>query len=190
MSRAIVQRRTWLAAIAAMAALFAGVMTWGTASTASAEPNRRLCRYIDNVPTEVTIQKRGSGTDTYTVSANLYVLLNYKKDGKCPEVEDPYRIGGDGAKTVRLSYKHPEPKTQCEDWDRGLGVTGHYRGPINNADPDLGFSNPPGMVDVCQNDFLAKDTVYEFYVISGDVSFADGTEFKKGDFVTNRRSHV
>jgi hypothetical protein len=185
-------RYPWIVGVAALVTLLVlTTVSLNPNPKAAAAANRRLCQYVSTVSTDVTIPKAGSTTDNYTVPANLFVAINYKKKGKCPQVEDPYHIGGDSSKAVRLSFPHPEPKDKCQDWGRTIGATGAYRGTISAQDPPLRLAqgDNPLLVDLCGGP-MAKDTVYEFYVFSSDTSFADGTTFKKGEFVTNKRDHV
>jgi hypothetical protein len=184
-------RRVWIAGFAALAILLSMVVLAASPkSSASAAANRRLCKYIEQVSTDVTVPKPGSTGDRYTIPATLYVSVNYKKDGKCPPIEDPYHIAGNDANVVRLTNEHPEPKDECEDWGRTIGATGAYRGTLSAEDPALALAPGPNpfLVDVCTT--MAVDTIFEFYVFSTDISFGDGAEFKKGEFVSNRRYEV
>ena len=184
-------RRVWIAGFAALAILLSMVVLAASPkSSASALTNRRLCKYIEQVATDVTVPKRDETADHYTIPANLFVTLNYKKDGKCPAIEDPYRVAGSDANVVRLTNEHPEPKDECEDWGRTIGATGAYRGTLSVLDPALGLADGPNpfLVDVCTT--MEVDTIFEFYVFSSDISFGDGATFKKGEFVSNKRYRV
>ena len=189
MSRTLTQRRAWLAVVAALAVFLSVMVAWRTAPGAEAASGRRLCMYIEKAPTEVNVPSR-TKKDTYnTVAADLYVAINYKKDGACPELESTYFIGGDATKPVRFSYMQPVPKVVCEDWYRTMGVTGNYLGTISSADPPLEIQRDnPELTEVCPR--LAKNTIFEFYVIVGNHYFADGSVYTQGDFVSNKRWDV
>lgn len=157
---------------------------------AHAEPGRRLCQYVTDVPTYAMVGSRTKPGVVNKVPATLFVAVDYKKKGACPEMEDPYRIAGDSDRLARLSYRQPVPKVTCEDWGRVIGATRRYDGTLSADDPTLRLATGknPFFVDVCSQ--LDVDTVYEFYVISGDHFFLDGSSFRQGEFLTNRGANV
>ncbi|HEY6797598.1 MAG TPA: hypothetical protein VI248_23230 [Kineosporiaceae bacterium] len=141
------------------------------------------------MPTFVHVESKVAPGVYHEVPADLYVTLNYKKDGACPRLPDPYPIHGDSSRLARVSYPQPVPKDVCEDWFRKIGVTGGYDGSTSPSDPKLALSAAaPPATDVCSA--LDDDTVYEFYVISTDHNFTDGSSYQRGEFVTSKRGNV
>jgi hypothetical protein len=187
-SPGLTRRRAGLGAIAAVLALLVWVIC-SPGPSAQAAPGRRLCDYIDNVPTYVQVRSKTQTGVYHTIPATLYVAINYKKDGACPDLPDPYLVDGNSNKPVRLSSAQPVPKDKCEDWFRKIGVTRQYDGTITESDPPLSLvASDPGSDDICT--IMAEDTVYEFYVSSADRYFADGSSYLQGEFVTNKRWNV
>ena len=84
----------WRPAALVAVLLFSVAAALNTAPAAKAETGRRLGIYVENYDKASASVKApkpsatGTGTVSYTsyVSANLTVVLNYKKDGKCPDV--------------------------------------------------------------------------------------------------------
>jgi hypothetical protein len=203
-SRALTQRRIWLAAFVALVLPFGAVQAWDTASTAEGITNRRICIYVKKKDTQVTIEKAGSPNDSYTVMAQVSVGLNFKKkkrknDEECPNVEDPYHIDGDKNNVTDLAYQqareeHAE-RVPCETWLYKMNATGHYRGPIKSSDSwlniRLDLHDPDGSAtDPCDQNAggMVVDTVYEFYVITQEYKLNGTVLFEPGDVVTNKRN--
>jgi hypothetical protein len=181
-------RRARLALLAGLLGLLI-VVAISPGPSARAESGRRLCQYVDNVPTYVQIPSKTQAGVYHAIPVNMYVAVDYKKDGACPEMSDPYLIAGDKNKPIRVSYEQPVPKEKCEDWFRKIGVTRRYDGTLTESDPPLNLGvSDPASIDVCTA--MAKDTVYEFYVSSTDRYFADGSSYLQGEFVTNKRWNV
>lgn len=159
-------------------------------ASAQALTNRRICTYLADVPTTAKVESQTKPGSYHTIPADLYVGINYKKDGDCPLLSDPYPIAGDNTRRVRLTYRQPVPKDVCEDWGRLIGVTDAYLGTMSPNDPRLHLAKGPNpfLVDVCSQ--MAVDTVYEFYVIRADHYFVDGSDYRQGQFVTNKEWNV
>jgi len=206
-SRIFAPRPSWLAVPAALAALllFSAAAAWNTAPAAKAETGRRLCIYVehyDRASASVKVLKpsaTGTGMTSYTsyVHANLTVVLNYKKDGKCPDV---YSLTIDG-QTIPLSYPDSvagveQPKIDCEDIYHEAGITGDYRGPSvaaagqsDNPSLDLATNkeDPRMGTDVCTK--MDVDVLYAFWTLDGENTLDVGGQpvgAVPGDFVTTR----
>jgi hypothetical protein len=205
--KAFALRPGWLAVPAALVALllFSAVAALNTAPAAKAEVGRRLCIYVENYHKAfATVQALkpsvgGTGMTSYAsyIRANLTVVLNYKKDGKCP---DAYTLTIDG-QTIPLSYPDSvpgveQPKIDCEDIYTEAAVTGSYRGPSvaaagqpNNPSLELETNQDDSRkgTDVCTK--MDPDVLYAFWTIDEKVSLDAGgkvVEAVPGDFVTTR----
>jgi hypothetical protein len=118
--RALV-RNTALLTAAALAA------TWGllaTADNAHAQSGRRLCMYVN-------------GQRMPRLSATRYVVVNYKKKGKCPYVNPKY--------SNLIINQNPVPKLTCEQVSDAVQYQPNY------------------FPDICGA--LDEDTLYELYKI-------------------------
>jgi hypothetical protein len=120
-SRRALVRNAALLTAAALAA------TWGllaTADNAHAQSGRRLCMYVN-------------GQRVPNLSATRYVVVNYKKSGKCPYVNPKY-----GNLAIN---QNPVPKLTCEQVSEAVQYQSNY------------------LDDICEA--LNEDTLYELYKI-------------------------
>jgi hypothetical protein len=81
-----------------------------TSPSAQATPNRRLCMYVD-------------GEHDASKKISRYVVVNYKKDGKCPSINPDKHPD-------LISYRNPVPKRTCEEISADVEFESKYYGDL------------------------------------------------------------
>jgi hypothetical protein len=107
-SRRVLVRNAALLAAAVLTA------TWGllaTADNAHAESGRRLCMYVN-------------GQRVPSLSAARYVVVNYKKEGKCPYLNTS-KYG-----STLIINQNPVPKFTCEQVSEAVQYKSNYSSDI------------------------------------------------------------
>jgi hypothetical protein len=112
------RRLAYLAAAAL--AIAAAVAALATMPPASALTNRRICQYV----WQQDLGKQDLGPDQDPEHRMVSFVVNYKKDGECPDV-DPYKVRlpddvGQWMPFPQNWYPQPVPKMTCEEFQSRL----------------------------------------------------------------------